>query len=78
MSNVKALTRQRVKMFSTSENSNASMESFSDLAIKLGKLHRYEDVKGRYEAKGDITPSHMPQQLRTNSSGIQQIDFFPK
>ncbi|KAK9709989.1 hypothetical protein QE152_g26269 [Popillia japonica] len=29
------------------------MESLSDLAIKIGKINRFEDVKGRYDASGD-------------------------
>ncbi|KAK9708100.1 hypothetical protein QE152_g27432 [Popillia japonica] len=29
------------------------MESLSDLAIKIGKMNRFEDVKGRYGASGD-------------------------
>ncbi|KAK9694254.1 hypothetical protein QE152_g33649 [Popillia japonica] len=51
MSNVKALTRDRAKLYS--HHSESSIESISDLAIKIGKINRFEDVKGRYDASGD-------------------------
>ncbi|KAK9708160.1 hypothetical protein QE152_g27412 [Popillia japonica] len=36
-----------------STNAESSIESISDLAIKIGKINRFEDVKGRYDASGD-------------------------
>lgn len=60
MSNVKAVTRdrQRVSPYA-SEDSNSSLESLTTLATKVGKLHRYEDVKGRYDAAGIQSQSEL-------------------
>ncbi|KAK9722735.1 hypothetical protein QE152_g19509 [Popillia japonica] len=53
MSNVKALTRERRLLPRSGDDdggSNSSLESIGALASKIGKMNKYEDVAGRYDA----------------------------
>lgn len=53
MSDVKSITRNRARAshpYRRRSESDSSIESISDLAVKIGKMDKYDDVHGNYDA----------------------------
>ncbi|KAK9753606.1 hypothetical protein QE152_g1946 [Popillia japonica] len=69
MTNVKSLRRERGPLSRHSDDgSNSSLESLGALASEIGKMSKYEDVTGSYDAsdssggkKGSTISESLPQ-----------------
>lgn len=72
MSNVKSLTRHPARYSPySSEDSNSSIDSITELAKKIGKFNKFEDVKGRYDASAEATDAEVDPTVLKSTTGVE-------